>query len=196
MKFNPTKIFFFFLSMFLASIGYGQIEDSGLTQDSTLLEDDIYFAESGKKNEDGFFSMFEGKPGRAALYSAIIPGAGQLYNRKWIKAPIVWGLEGTAIGFISYYSKQFKCLDKEYKGLVRGEITIAKGYTNAAGLKEVRDKARQYRDYAVIGLAVAHVLNIADAFVDRHLMEFDVDEDISLQFGPTQHGIGLTMAFY
>lgn len=174
---------------------YAQVVGGGLTQDSTLLEEDIYFADSNKKNERGFFSMFEGNPGRAALYSAVLPGAGQIYNKKWIKAPIVWGLEGTAIALISYYGGLHNTFDLAYKGLKRGEITEALGYTDADALGEVRDRLKQYRDYSIIGLAAAHVLNIADAFVDRHLLEFDVDEDISLRFGPAEHGIGLTMAF-
>lgn len=176
-------------------IVFAQVEESGLTQDSTLLEQDIYFAEGGKKNEEGFFAMFEGNPGRAALYSAIIPGAGQLYNRKWLKAPIVWGLEGTAIVLIGFYSKEHQRFDLGYKGVVRGELPSFEGYTDSAGLKQVRDRLRKYRDYSIIGLSVIHVLNIADAFVDRHLLEFDVDEDISLQLGPTQHGVGFTMSF-
>ncbi len=172
-----------------------QIGETGLTQDSTLLEDDIFYAESTSKNEDGFFAMFEGPPGRAALMSAIIPGSGQLYNKKWLKAPIVWGLEGTAIGFIVYYSDLYKCYDLGYKGLLRGEITISKGFSSASGMKEERDRFKKYRDYSIIALTVAHVLNIADAFVDRHLMEFDVDEDISLRLGSAPHGFGITMNF-
>lgn len=174
---------------------YGQIEESGLTQDSTLLDDQLYYADSSKKNENGFFSMFEGEPGKAALYSALIPGGGQIYNKKWLKAPIVWGLEGTAIGMIAYYGSLHKDVDLGYKGMVRGEITSYRGYTDPAGLKQLRDKLKKFRDYSIIGLAAAHVLGIADAFVDRHLMEFDVDEDISFEFGPTQHGVGFSFVF-
>ncbi len=187
-------VFSIIILFFTCSL-HAQVVGGGLTQDSTLLEEDIYFADSTKKNEEGFFAMFEGKPGRAALYSAILPGAGQIYNKKWIKAPIVWGLEGTAIVLIGYYGNLHKTFDLAYKGLKRGEITEALGYTDADALGEVRDELKQYRDYSIIGLAAAHVLNIADAFVDRHLLEFDVDEDISLKFGPTEHGVGLTMAF-
>lgn len=196
MKYLSIKSYLVFIIVCCYGLLIGQNEQSGLTQDSTLLEDDIYFAEPGKKNEDGFFSMFEGNPGRAALYSAIIPGAGQIYNKKWLKAPIVWGLEGTAIVLIGYYGDLYRCYDLSYKGLKRGEITQAKGYTDANALEVERDKFKKYRDYAIIGLAAAHVLNIADAFVDRHLIEFDVDEDISLKLGPAQHGIGITMSFH
>jgi len=195
MKYFIIKYIFILslLCSFYAS--HGQAEIDGLTQDSTLLEEDIFFAESGKKNKEGFFSMFEGNPGRAALYSAIIPGAGQIYNKKWLKAPVVWGLEGTAIVMIGYYGRRYRCFDLGYKGILRGEISESKGFTDANAIKVERDKVKKYRDYAIIGLAVSHVLNIADAFVDRHLIEFDVDEDISFQLGPAQHGIGITMTF-
>lgn len=195
MKYFIIKfIFIIFLLFSFGSIN-GQIEGGGLTQDSTLLEEDIYFADSSKKNNDGFFSMFEGNPGKAALYSAIIPGAGQIYNKKWLKAPIVWGLEGTSIAFIGYFGSLYRTFDLGYKGLKRDEITEFRGYTDANALVVERDRYQKYRDYAIIALAVSHVLNIADAFVDRHLIEFDVDEDISFIFGPSQNGIGITMTF-
>ena len=196
MKFVVSYIIIVISLFVFSNAVYGQVYDDGLNQDSTLLEEDIYFAEPGVKNEEGFFAMFEGDPGRAALYSAIIPGAGQIYNKKWLKAPVVWGLEGTAIVLIGYFNREYKCYDLAFKGLVRGEITSAKGFTDAAGVQQIRNDLKRNRDYSIIGLTVIHVLNIADAFVDRHLIEFDVDEDISINFGPTPHGIGLTMAFH
>lgn len=195
MKFSFIRYYLLLVFTFSLGHSYGQIEETGLTQDSTLLDEELYFAESTHKNEDGFFSMFEGEPGRAALYSAILPGAGQIYNKKWLKAPIVWGIEGTAIGMMIYFNNQHKEIDLAYKGLVRGEITNYNGYTDSAGLKQFRDRLKQYRDYSIIGLAVARLLGIADAFVDRHLMEFDVNEDISIELGPTNHGVGFTFAF-
>src|SRR5690606_10353363 len=51
-------------------------------------------------------------PMRASLYSAILPGMGQIYNKKWWKAPLVWGVLGTGTGFIIYYNNQYK----EYRG--------------------------------------------------------------------------------
>ncbi len=197
MKIKHVKYYFLFVFSLSISAAYSQIEETGLSQDSTLIGSNIEYADNVPRNENGFFSMFEGNPGRAALYSAIIPGGGQVYNKKWIKVPIVLGLEGTAIGFIVFFNDFHKTLDLGFKGLVRGEIDQFGGYTpaNVAGLKQRRDTIKQYRDYSIIALAVAHVLNIADAFVDRHLMEFDVDEDISFHLGPTTHGVGLSMSF-
>jgi len=173
---------------------HAQIEP-GLTQDSTLLDSEEYFADSTLKNEKGFFTMFEGQPGKAALYSTIIPGAGQIYNKRWLKAPVVWGLEGTAIGFIVYFNRLHSEFDLAYKGWVRCELKQFRGYTDPAGIKRQRDTFKKNRDYSIIALTVAHVLNIADAFVDRHLMEFDVDEDISFHIGGTSHGVGLAVNF-
>lgn len=165
-----------------------------LNQDSTLVDNEDYSGNPENKKA-GFKTMFEGTPGRAALYSAIIPGAGQIYNKRWLKAPIVWGLEGTAIYFIVDYNRLFQEFDIGYKGVLRSEIISYRGLTNAASIKSYRDRFKKYRDYSIIALAVAHILNIADAFVDRHLIEFDMDEDISFQYGPTRHGVGLTMNF-
>ena len=179
---------------------YAQIEGSGLSQDSTLIDDEIYFADSTKKSENGFLSMFEGDPGRAALYSLVLPGAGQIYNKKWIKAPIVWGLEAGAIVCIVIFNDYYQQFALGYQGMVRDGLDfpnpLGNGiYTDAAGVKRQRDNFKKYRDYSIIGLSAAHLLGVIDAFVDRHLMEFDVDEDISFDLGPTNHGVGLTFTF-
>ncbi len=171
------------------------IDDVELSQDSILNDNTVYTAKKSDE-KDGFLSMFEGNPGKAALYSAILPGAGQIFNKRWLKAPIVWGLEGTAIGFIVYFSQVHNLVDLKYKGMARGEITEWQGYTTAAALRTRRDNLKKVRDYSYVGLAVIHVLNIADAFVDRHLIEFDVNEDISLRLGPANHGIGITMSLH
>jgi len=170
-------------------------DDLELSQDSTLLDDTKYTAKKSEKKE-GFLSMFEGNPGKAALYSAILPGAGQVYNKKWLKAPIVWGLEGTAIGIIIFYSQTHNLYHTKYQGMARGEISSWNGFDNATALKSARDTLRKRRDYSYLALGIVHVLNIADAFVDRHLIEFDVSEDLSFQFGPAAHGLGITMSLH
>jgi len=195
MKFSWIKYYLLLTFALIASVTHAQLEDPGLTQDSTLLDSEQYYEDSGVKNEEGFFAMFEGHPGRAALYSAIIPGAGQVYNKRWLKVPIVLGIEGTAIGFIVFYSKLYNEFDLAYKGWVRCELKEFRGYSDPSGLKKDRDTFKKNRDYSIIALTVVHVLNIADAFVDRHLIEFDVDEDISLRLGPTTHGLGLAIHF-
>jgi len=194
MKASWLKYLFIFSFSLVVIDASGQI-DSGLKQDSTLLDNEEYFADSTLKNEKGFFTMFEGDPGRAALYSLIIPSAGQVYNKRWLKVPIVLGIEGTAIGFIVYYKNLHSEVDLAFKGLVRGEISQYRGITDPAGLRRIRDSLKKNRDYSIIALTLAHILNVADAFVDRHLMEFDVEEDISFRFGPTTHGVGLAFRF-
>lgn len=182
--------------LLVSQLGVAQIiEDLELSQDSILNDNTAYTAQKSDE-KDGFLSMFEGNAGKAALYSAIIPGGGQIFNKRWLKAPIVWGLEGTAIGFIVFFSRLHNLVDLKYKGMARGEITEWRGYTSAAALKTRRDNLRKTRDYSYVGLGVIHVLNIADAFVDRHLIEFDVNEDISLKLGPTTNGVGITMAIH
>ncbi len=189
-----TILFGLFLLFSVQSLHAQEVREIELTQDSTLIDEEQYPAISGKDKE-GFFSMFEGNPGKAALYSALIPGGGQIYNKKYWKAPIVWGAHTIAILVIIDNHQSYLDFDNGYKGVLRGELDSYRGLTNAQSIRGYRDRFKQTRDYASLAIGIIHVLSIADAFVDRHLIEFDVDEDISLRLTPVGNGVSLAMRF-
>lgn len=167
--------------------GFGQTRIDTSELDKTVIKEDKGY---------GIFSMFDGNPGKAALYSLIAPGGGQLFNKRYLKAPIVWGLEGTAIGFIIYNTQTYRDYNRIYKGLIDGSVPVEVNGVplDAAGFKPIRDNARKNLEFSYVALLVIHIINIADAFVDRHLIEFDVEDDIGFKIQPATNSFGIKLA--
>lgn len=128
------------------------------------------------------------KPSRATLYSAILPGAGQIYNRKYWKAPIVWGGLGTCVYFIQRNNKEYVRYRDAYVALVDGDpdtVDEFNGTRSANSVREVADVYRKWRDLSWIITSGVYLLNIVDANVDAHFVRFDVGDDLSLAMGPS-----------
>ncbi len=122
---------------------------------------------------------------KATIMSAVIPGLGQAYNRKWWKVPIVYaGLGG--FGYLLATNQQkFSFYGKNLKAENDGDPnTINETKYNSDQLLSLKNDYRKYRDLGVIGCAIIYVLNIVDANVDAHLKTFDVSDDLSLELKP------------
>lgn len=133
-------------------------------------------------NRNTFFSIFSGNPGKAALYSLILPGGGQIYNRSWWKVPIVWGLEGGLIYWIYLNTSRLNEFQTIYIQLLNGDTSNKYGITSPDIARRERDRFLEGREFAWAYFIVAHIFSVFDAFVDRHLKEFDISEDLSVQF--------------
>ena len=127
-------------------------------------------------------------PKKAALFSAIIPGTGQIYNKKYWKAPIVYaGFVGLAYSFQFNQSRYVKYRDA-LKYRLDDDASTTDAYTNIYSddqLTELYQYYHRYRDLTVIGAAALYLLNIVDAAVDAHLFTFNVSDDLSLNIQPT-----------
>lgn len=129
-------------------------------------------------------------PRAAALFSAILPGAGQAYNRKWWKVPIAWGAMG-AIGYFTFDTQNtYRELRDNYKLLVDDDPNTNPTESpyntfDATRTKNYRDTFRGYTEKWYLALGVTYLLIVTDAFVDAHLYKFDVSDDLSLQFKPS-----------
>ena len=150
-----------------------------------------------QQDEYGIFDTFSGNPGKAALYSLIFPGAGQFYNKRYWKVPIALAAEGAAIYILAENIREFRKWDDEWKyqlqyGMNNEEVTLI---NDAATVKLIRDNARQRKDYSWVGLIGVHILITAEAFIDRHLIEFDVSEDLSMHVLPMPHIGGVQLVF-
>lgn len=133
------------------------------------------------------------EPNKAALMSALVPGAGQIYNRKYWKAPLAWiGLGITAyLGHdyflrLNEYSKAANLasknqdrtwLDKDFHDYNLQTLT-------AAQLNTLSDDSRRLMYMNIIIFSGIYALNIVDAYVDAHLKEFDINDDLSFQVKP------------
>ncbi len=121
-------------------------------------------------------------PTKAGLYSAVLPGLGQYYNRKYWKIPIVWGAIGTGVGVTIYNQRQYDRYRNAFLAELNGqehEFSSVPGITKQA-LGRAQDRVKRQRDYAIAVTALLYVLNIVDAVVDAHLYEGRNDPDLAL----------------
>lgn len=137
-------------------------------------------------------------PLRATLLSAALPGLGQIYNRKYWKAPIVWAVMG-GTGYWMVSSRQtYRYWRFQYLYRVDEDpLTLDENPSIATStLKAQRDQAHSGHEWSIIAFTVGYLLNITDAFVDAHLFDFDVSNDLSFRLLPGQPawaGAGLGM---
>jgi len=123
---------------------------------------------------------------RAALFSAVIPGAGQVYNKSYWKVPVLYGGIAALLYLIDFNQKNYKTFKTAYiyrSDTLSTTIDNFPNYTNDDLLVR-RDYYRRNRDLCYIVGGVVYVLNIIDAYVDAHLKDFDVSDDLSLHTKP------------
>jgi len=125
-------------------------------------------------------------PNRAAAFSLLIPGAGQVYNKKYWKLPIVYGALG-GLGYMAYFNQDRYIIFRDaYLATVDDDpLTVNPFPTlNESALRTRRDSANKRRQEAYVFFVLAWILNSVDAYVDAHLASFDVNEDISAHIQP------------
>ncbi|MCW3072848.1 MAG: hypothetical protein JWO44_2738 [Bacteroidetes bacterium] len=126
-------------------------------------------------------------PKKAATFSAIVPGAGQVYNKKYWKLPIIYGgFAGLAYSFQFNQSRYVKYRDA-LKTRLDDDASTVDPYIdiyNDDQLTTLYQGYHRYRDLTVIGGVALYLLNIVDAAVDAHLFTFNVSDDLSLNIHP------------
>ncbi|GGP06387.1 hypothetical protein GCM10010992_26190 [Cloacibacterium rupense] len=135
-------------------------------------------------------------PTKAGLYSAVLPGLGQYYNKKYWKIPIVWGAIGTGVGVIVYNDKQYKRYRTAYIAELNGQDHE---FSNIPGIDKTvlgntQDNAKRYRDYSIAITGLVYILGIVDAVVDAHLYEQKHDPDLALKPTIINDNIGIGQA--
>ncbi len=130
-------------------------------------------------------------PRRAALYSAVLPGLGQAYNGKYWKIPIIYGGLITMGYFIIWNNDQYQFFLRAERAVSNGETNPLSEFPNAINrfetreqLSRARETSRRNRDFMVILTAGLYALNIMDAIADAHLIEFDINPDLSMDLKP------------
>lgn len=147
-------------------------------QDSTQVITDTITEITGKNHS----------PTKAALLSAVLPGAGQFYNRKYWKLPIVYAAVGGLSFAVGFNANKYKIYRKAIELREDEDSTTVDdfdGVYTAENLRTLKDYYRRNLDLSAIFLFVVHVLNIVDATVDAHLFEYDISDDLTMQWQPT-----------
>ena len=134
---------------------------------------------------DSLTTLSKKRANRAALMSAVLPGLGQIYNKKYWKVPLIYGGATALIYFVSVNNKEYKKFkeaivfrnDKDsltvdnYPRYTNEDLTVRKNYY------------RRNRDLSYIFTGLLYTLNILDAYVDSQLMNFDISDDLSIHTG-------------
>ncbi|WP_341901486.1 DUF5683 domain-containing protein [Fluviicola taffensis] len=133
---------------------------------------------------------------RAALFSAVIPGSGQIYNhiampkgkkKAYWKVPLIYA----GLGATTYFVVKNNILKNDF----RSEYESRKIGNAPSNFLEYDDQSlltlytthRNKRDFAILGLGLVYLLNIVDAAVEAHFVNFDISEDLSLSIHPTMY---------
>jgi|688.fasta_scaffold471738_2 hypothetical protein len=125
-------------------------------------------------------------PKRAGFYSALIPGLGQIYNKQYWKAGIVYAGFGAVTGFMISNVKKYQYYQKVYLGRIDSDPSTTDTITiyTTDDINTLRKGYRKYTEYTAIAGTVAYLINILDAYISAHLKTFDMSKDISLQAMP------------
>lgn len=134
--------------------------------DSTLVQDNLKHS-----------------PTKATLFSLIIPGLGQAYNKKYWKVPLVYAIIGTPLFFAIDQKREFENFKSAYlKRVDDNPNTIDYQYQDVysnENMQSLIDYHRKNRDLMFVLTGLAYVINVVDATVDAHLFYFDIDDNIS-----------------
>lgn len=116
---------------------------------------------------------------RTTVWAACLPGAGQLANQKYWKAPIVWGAMGYMVDYCAFNVKQFRYAKAQLRAETDDDpATVNDSGLTSTALTESAIFYRRNRDLAVMGILGIHLLSVLDANVDAHLMDFDISDDL------------------
>ena len=125
---------------------------------------------------------------KASIYSAIIPGYGQYYNKKYWKIPIIYASIGTAFYIGKWNQNKYLIYREAFHFRTDEDETTIDKFENiysTANLVTIKNYHRKNRDLAYIICAGFYLLNIIDASVDSHLFNFSVNEDVTLNIEPS-----------
>ena len=162
---------------------------------------------------DTMFIYANHSPAKAAIMSAVVPGLGQIYNRKYWKLPIVYLAIGISVERFLAFQNQFNRYRRAYIDMKDGDpytnyfetLGFPFNYTDQMKSQHItkgKEKFRTWRDWAVVAVIATYALNIIDANVDAHLMDFSLDDNISFNIQPcflensiNSKKIGLSLRF-
>lgn len=181
---------------------------------STLRSSGVIMQDSLLKKKKNFNPL---APSKAAFYSAVFPGLGQIYNKRYWKVPIVYGAIGGSIYAYTWNNDNYQRFRTAFKrrqaGFTDDEFYDINGDNlptdppdlDAGDLENQQERFQRDRDLWLVVSIGLYALNIIDANVDAHLKQFNIDDDLSFDFEPfldlnqvtndPTYGMALTIRF-
>lgn len=133
---------------------------------------------------------------KACLFSAVVPGAGQVYNhiampkgkkKAYWKVPLIYA----GLGVTTYFAVKNNMLKNDYRAEYEsrkiGNAPVNFAEYDDQSLLSLYAQHRNRRDFAILGIGIVYLLNIVDAGVEAHFVNFDISEDLSLSIHPTTY---------
>jgi len=132
---------------------------------------------------ESYASRFD--PRKALLLSAIMPGAGQLYNKKYWKMPLVYGGFAVTTVVVVFWDNSNRKYRNELFGVLNdGGTGLSPSGLNADQLRRAIDISRRQRDFFILMSGVWYILQMVDAHVDAHLKEFQLNPKLQVKWEP------------
>lgn len=177
-------------------------DSSNIAKDSTRkkeaefkTENPVLKSKKTKKTEPG--KITDHSPRKALKLALFLPGSGQIYNKKYWKMPIVYG----GFAACTYFFIENRSQYLRYRDAYRLEVDenpdtqseFADQNITPQGIAQRRDQHKQWMELSIIGIGATYLLQVVDAYVDAHLFDFDVSDDLSMSWQPNfQPGLNTT----
>jgi hypothetical protein len=188
-----TKIWCSIIFLFFIIQNQNTYAQQDSTENAEFLREDMARERSAKKaaRRKKFLSTLpKNHNPKTATLLALIPGVGQIYNRRYWKLPIVYAGFGVFGYFTVANYVEYGCYRKAYLHAVDSDpnttdVCPTDPLATEGNLKIYRDNARESAEFFVLGFTLFYGLTIIDAFVDAHLMYFDISDDLSMSIQPS-----------
>ncbi len=166
-----------------------------IEKNTSLQKDSIRLAKQIRREQRALDQAnFKPDPNKSLWLGLTFPGAGQIYNRKYWKLPIIYGGAMGVAYAVSYYGGHYNDYMKGYRDYLDSDPNtnyhlelIPQGYPESSAGNYVKNRVNSYRRYRdifiVVGVAV-YALSVIDAYVDAQLADFDISTDLSMKVRP------------
>lgn len=164
---------------------------SAQTVDTVFVVEETIYVENQKTDSTHSMVVIQPKHSahKATIYSLVLPGLGQAYNKKYWKIPIIY----IGFGALTYFAIQNNGYYKDYRNAylwvqTEGASGVDNQYTkyNSDQLYSTMNFYQSNRDLSYILMVLLYTINIVDAAVDAHLYDFDVNDELSLKLAPPE----------
>lgn len=193
------RIVLVFINFLFCSTSLHSAAQDSLANETITIADTIALV----KKDSTAKKKFEPDPKRAGLFSALVPGLGQCYNRQYWKMPIVYAAMGTTVYLVVKRNNEYQRYRKAYVSRIADEANSDdefQGILSTAAIKQYQDEAKQNMDMMVVFTVIGYAGQIMEAIAGAHLRNFDISKDLSMQFRPVitpvnTFGVGLVVNF-
>ena len=194
------RLFVIIAMLAMALTGHAQ-EEAELVKDTLRTSEVSIMIDSTKLvKAPRDWSTWRPNPQRALWLALVLPGAGQIYNRKYWKLPIFYGGFMGCIYALTWNNMMYKDYSQAYLDIMDSDPTtdsynkflhlgVQINSSNEERFKQIfknrKDKYRRWRDMSFFVMIGVYALSVIDAYVDAELSEFDISKDLSLEVRPT-----------